>query len=169
MTGGAWLLLVDAEPQAVAEAAARWSDTGLVVRVLRGQKMRTWQGLFDETAAALQFPWYFGENLDALFDCITDLDWLPRAAGYVLVINHPDEVLADAGPGALHQFATLLGAAREQWTTPVEQGESWDRPAVPFHVVMHATSNATAATHLWTAAGGTVVPFPSDDESTDRG
>lgn len=155
------LLVVEAEPKATAEAVTGWSDAGLVVRVVRGRKMRTWQGVFDEFAAALQFPWYFGENADAFHDCLTDLDWLPRHAGYVIVIADPGEVLDDAKPDALERLVTLLSDAYEHWAQPVEQGEWWDRPAVPFHVVLHATSAATAVTQRWAAAGATVVPFPS--------
>lgn len=154
------LLLLNAEPKTAAEAASGWSEAGLVVRTVRGRKMRAWQGVFDEFAAALQFPWYFGENADAMSDCITDLDWLPRQAGYVIVIDEPEEVLADAEPDALKRLVTLLDDAREQWAQPVEQGEWWDRPAVPFHVVLRSSGNATSASQRWTAAGGTVVPFP---------
>lgn len=45
-------------------------------RIVRGSKMRLRTGLFDEMAAALQFPWYFGENWDAFDECINDLGWL---------------------------------------------------------------------------------------------
>src|SRR5262249_52404434 len=47
-----------------------------VVRVIRGRKSRTVRAFFDEVSAALQFPYYFGENWAAFDECITDLDWL---------------------------------------------------------------------------------------------
>lgn len=130
-----------------------------MVRLVRGRKMRSWQGLFDEVAAALRFPQYFGENVDALADCITDLDWLPRQAGYVVVVDDPGEVLADAEPAALRRLVALLRNAAARWAEPVEQGEWWDRPAVPFHVVLHVSGNASE-TQRWSDAGATVVPFP---------
>ena len=34
----------------------------------------TLDGFYDEVAAALGLPAYFGRNLDALWDCLTDLD-----------------------------------------------------------------------------------------------
>ncbi len=37
-------------------SGVRWRDSGLEVRALRGTKMQTVQGLFDEFSAALQFP-----------------------------------------------------------------------------------------------------------------
>src|SRR5262245_41285350 len=44
-----------------------------VARVVRGVKCSTATKLFDEFAAALQFPDYFGENWDAFSDCFADL------------------------------------------------------------------------------------------------
>ncbi|HEX7308344.1 barstar family protein [Lentzea sp.] len=51
-------------------------------------------------AKALDFPSWFGQNLDALHDSLTDLSWLPEGE-YVLVVPadlDPDvaEVLRDA-------------------------------------------------------------------------
>jgi Barstar (barnase inhibitor) len=40
--------------------------------------------------AALDFPDYFGRNWDAVYDCLTDFNWLP-AAGYVLVLDGFDK------------------------------------------------------------------------------
>src|SRR5437879_2485828 len=64
----------------------------LLVRVLRGQKMSTPAGLFDEFAAALQFPYYFGENWNAFDECINDLEWL-RSSAYLLIIVNADQLL----------------------------------------------------------------------------
>ena len=51
-------------------------------------------------AKALDFPSWFGQNLDALYDSLTDLSWLP-AGEYVLVVpsdldSSVLEVLRDA-------------------------------------------------------------------------
>jgi hypothetical protein len=51
-------------------------------------------------AAALDFPEWFGQNLDALYDSLTDLSWLPEGE-YVLVVpidldSSVSEVLRDA-------------------------------------------------------------------------
>ncbi|MBB5914756.1 hypothetical protein BJY24_003623 [Nocardia transvalensis] len=69
---------------------------GYVVRELRGDRMRTVAGLYDEFAAAFQFPYYFGENKDAFDECLRDLDdFVGRAPGYVVAIRDADQVLAD--------------------------------------------------------------------------
>ena len=62
-------------------------EANMCVRKLRGQKMRTKQSLMDEFAAALQFFEGFGENWDALGECLEYMDeWLP-ADVYLLVVE----------------------------------------------------------------------------------
>jgi RNAse (barnase) inhibitor barstar len=56
--------------------------------------MRTVNSLFDEIAASFQFPWYFGENWDALDECLNDLAWLP-ARSYLLGIMDASQVLSE--------------------------------------------------------------------------
>jgi hypothetical protein len=66
------------------------------VRELRGPKMRTTAGVFDEFAAAFQFPYYFGANKDAFDECLRDLDdFVGPAAGYVAVIRDSADLLVD--------------------------------------------------------------------------
>jgi len=161
VTSDLQFLVLEEEPKAAGDDIGGWADSGLVVRVVRGRKMSTWQGVFDEFAAALQFPMYFGENLDAFAECIADLGWLPRQSGYVIVITAPGEVLADAGAEALSTMVSLLTDACAEWARPIEQGEWWDRPAVPFHVVLQSgIADAADVRRRWVAAGASVGSFP---------
>lgn len=71
----------------------------------------------------------------------------------MIVITDPGEVLAGAGAGTLNS----LRRAGEELSHPVEQGEWWDRPAVPFHVVLQPAVDDTAAvTQRWVGAGASV-------------
>jgi hypothetical protein len=122
--------------------------------------MRTLDGLFDEFAAALQFPLFFGENKDAFDESVAELETLPVGEGYVVTITEPDQVLADAEIEALEWLAGSLRAAAEGWARPVELGEWWDRPAVPFHVVLAGERDAIeVASRRWSSAGAGPVPF----------
>jgi RNAse (barnase) inhibitor barstar len=56
------------------------------IAVLNGTEAATRARFFREIARGLHFPDYFGHNWDAVYDCLTDLNWLP-AAGYVLVLD----------------------------------------------------------------------------------
>jgi hypothetical protein len=64
------------------------------IAVLDGTEARTRAGFFQELARVLHFPDYFGRNWDAVYDCLTDLNWLP-AAGYVLVLDGFDRFATD--------------------------------------------------------------------------
>jgi len=153
-------LLLAGDRQAVGSAVLGWAESELTVRVLRGRKMRTLPGLFDECAAALQFPLYFGENWDAFDECVADLEGLPAARGFVVVIVDPDELLVEAGHEALGLLLDSLESATAVWGRSVELGEWWDRPAVPFHVVLAGERDAVElAAHRWSAAGAEPMPF----------
>src|SRR6185436_17428832 len=86
----------------------------IAVRFLRGKKMRTSASLFDEVAAALQFPHYFGENWSAFDECITDLSWLP-ASGYMLLVTNSEEVLRDEDDNSWRTLISILQEAGEEW------------------------------------------------------
>jgi len=112
----------------------RAPDSALVT-VLRGRKMVTEDGLYDEFAAALQFPYYFGENWDALSECLADLSWLP-APGHVVVITSAPQLLTAAVERALSVFVRLLERVAAGWSSP--QPLLRDQDVVPFHVVFQA-------------------------------
>lgn len=153
-------LLLEGEPQ-----IASWVQSGLTVRVVRGRKMRTLATLFDEFAAALQFPLYFGENRDAFDECIANLEDMPPGKGYVVAVTDPERVLADEAPEALTWLVASLTGATEAYGQPIDRGEWWDRPAVPFHVVLAGADEAIPSTvRRWSAASTLLMPLVSMGE-----
>jgi RNAse (barnase) inhibitor barstar len=60
-------------------------------------------------ATALSFPRYFGRNLDALYDCLTDLSWLP--CGEHVLIWSGSERLKRADPKAYLAIRSVLSDA----------------------------------------------------------
>ncbi len=67
------------------QSLSKGGKTRVAGRLVRGKKMRTTPSLYDEFAAALQFPYYFGENGDAFDECLTDLEGLAADAYTILV------------------------------------------------------------------------------------
>jgi RNAse (barnase) inhibitor barstar len=66
--------------------------------------------LMKNIAAALDFPDWFGENWDALEDCLSDLSWR-KATGYLLLLE---------GAKAGDDFGVLvdvLGSVAESWAS----------------------------------------------------
>ena len=146
------------EAGAAADAALGWLEAGLTVRTVRGAKMRSTVALMDEVAAALQFPHYFGGNWAALDECLADMEWLLPSKGIVLVVRDAGQVLVDDLVEELEAFVTALRNASNEYAESVELGEAWDRPAVPFHVVLLAPGEASADTaRRWAAAGAQFV------------
>ncbi|MEU4646012.1 barstar family protein [Nocardia fluminea] len=108
------------------------------VRELRGAKMRTMAELFDEFAAAFQFPYYFGANKDAFDECLRDLDdFVGDAPGYVAVIRTADDLL-DEQPAERAWFdATMRDCAAY-----------WARRDVVFRVVLQGDADTFGAVGL---------------------
>ncbi|MBT0960571.1 barstar family protein [Denitromonas iodatirespirans] len=74
--------------------------------------------ILDALAQCFDMPRWFGHNWDALYDCLTDLSWLP-ASGYVLI-------LLDAAPDS--DSAPILTDILTDCC------EHWQAQGVPFHV-----------------------------------
>jgi hypothetical protein len=143
---GPWLHLLVAtasETDDLRRAVEQAGPGRVAARLIRGRKSATAHALFDEAAAALQFPYYFGENWDAFFDCVTDLEWL-RADAVVLLFADAQQLLAKAAAKDVERFVTVLNETSRHWS---EAGRA-------FHVLLQTTADEEAATHKrWQAAG----------------
>ena len=60
----------------------------------------------------LGFPEWFGGNLDALHDCLTDLSWHP-APGYVITLAGSETL--STNPTSFAAFNAVLSSAVESW------------------------------------------------------
>ncbi|MFI6428756.1 barstar family protein [Rhodococcus oryzae] len=119
------------------------SERGYTVRVVRAPKMRTTDALFDEFAAALQFPYYFGANKDAFDECLRDADdWLGESPGLVLMIRDAADLLADE-PGELGWFVDA-----------VEDGARARTDGLLRVILQADRPSASALARRWTSAGG---------------
>lgn len=146
--------MVEGDISQIGAAILRWKDEGVNVRVIRGGKSRPEKRLMDECAAALQFPLFFGENRDAMDECLSELEGLPADRAVLLVMTEPDEILADEPPSSLTWFVASLKYATETWNTPIADGQWWDRGARDFSVVLVGGSACLArARERWMTAG----------------
>lgn len=92
-----------------AQVAAAAAERGVLAHVVDGSSVTTKAAALDAFAAAMSFPSWFGRNLDALYDCLTDLSWLP-AGEQLLIWSHVDR-LRDADPEAYRNIRAVLAAA----------------------------------------------------------
>ncbi|MGW0177372.1 barstar family protein [Rhodococcus sp. NPDC003322] len=132
-TGPVRVGLLAGVPRDADNAAYALSESGYAVRRVRGTRMPTVPAVYDEFAAALQFPYYFGANKDAFDECLRDWqDWLGAAPDLIVIVrdagallgDQPGEVpwllsaLQDAGIRVVAQVAALDSAAlARRWTT----------------------------------------------------
>jgi Barstar (barnase inhibitor) len=130
------------------------------VRQLRGTKMRTTQGLMNETAAALQFFTGFGENWYALRECLEYLDeWLPADA-YVLLIEDAEVLLNEAAPEEMLALLRTLHEVGEWWSRPIVDNGRFNRQPVPFHALLIiAESSQSSASRIVSVAERARIPF----------
>ena len=134
-------------------------DSGLTVRVVRGRKMVGFDGVMTEFAAALQFPLYFGENWAAFQECLEDMNWVPASQGIVIAVADADHVLSDDTNVDLGVLIRSFTRARTAYSRPIEEGEWWDGPAIPFHVVLHCDPSSTKGLNKWLEAGALLKPI----------
>jgi len=80
--------------------------------------MRIVRDLFDELAAACQFPYYFGENWPAFAECLGDLDWM-NSLRFVLIITEFEEVLATRSM----RYLPLAARSYLQSMSTIEEGK----------------------------------------------
>jgi hypothetical protein len=104
------------------------------VKTIRGRKSRSVEALFDEMGAALQFPYYFGDNWGALEEVLRDLSWAPRR-GFILLFSSAELVLAEANETKAPLLPKTLSRAHAHWR---ERG-------VPFHAVFQGATDAATA------------------------
>ena len=74
------------------------------------------RAVYREIASSLEFPDYFGENLDALYECLTDMSWL-SAEAYVVVLTEAENAWSRMPLAMGRMVNTWLDAAlywREQ-------------------------------------------------------
>jgi RNAse (barnase) inhibitor barstar len=152
-----WLYLVEAEPSEVTNfgwSLAKNESLHVNIRFLRGKRMTDLDSLFNEFAAALQFPYYFGENWAAFDECLADLDWM-KADAYILIVMDMSPVLSKEDKGQFVTLIDILQKVAEEWSEPVDTNEAWARPAKAFHVIFQVSPfDLEEAQHRLRSAGG---------------
>ena len=115
-----------------------------IVRTLRGRKMRTAPALFDEFAAVWQFPDYFGENWNALSDCLSDIPDDLISDYYVQIINDSKEVLCQEHDALVNTLLDILSRQSEYCATPITNNPRFNRDAKGFHTLLKCPDKAGA-------------------------
>jgi len=94
------------------EAEARAQGFAFVAVDLAGAEDKA--TLLERTATALYFPTWFGHNWDAWFDCLTDLAWIARAPGYLVLLPHA-RGLHESAPEVLDTALSIAEDVARVW------------------------------------------------------
>ncbi len=125
-------LLCDAEhagarefpPALLSDLQAAAANLGFPFAHLNLAQARDKNDLQGALALALRLPEWYGQNWDALADCLCDLSWKP-APGYLIVVEGHDALRA-ALPD---EFATLIEIF-------AEAADYWREEDVPFWALL---------------------------------
>ncbi len=134
-----------ATPFTVAKHLMAWTPAHPEWDVLRvrGAKSKTDTLFFDELAAALQFPYYFGENWNAVLDCLTDLNWL-RGSSFLIVFDSAEHLLSQSDRGFKVLLDELADAHASWYRETVDLGPLGRQP-IAFQSVLACEPDALDA------------------------
>ena len=110
-TSGGIFKLARQDLAALKQAAAELKQACLMVNLADA---KTVPGFIEAISRDLSFPEWFGGNLDALHDCLTDLSWLP-ASGYVIVLDRFSAL--QGNPTSFAVLNAVLSSVVEEWQT----------------------------------------------------
>jgi RNAse (barnase) inhibitor barstar len=114
--GGVFFLPNRVEPRSLQALAKR---QGYAFFHIEGKNINRKEQLLNHAATVMHFPGHFGDNWDALEECLTDLEWVD-ADGYVIYYDHIDGLL-EHHPD---QFETLVEILRDSVKSWKEDGEA---------------------------------------------
>ena len=96
-----------------------------IIVEIDGNETKEIKGLYDLLVEKLSFPGYFGENLDALYDSLLDLQWLKHDA-IELVITNFENFLSDESPEDKADLMLLFEQVCQGWRDGDFDDEEWE-------------------------------------------
>lgn len=139
------LSVLVATPFEVANHLMAWTPAHPEWDVLRVRATKSHDDdqFFDELAAALQFPYYFGQNWDAVWDCITDLNWLKGSS--FLVVFDSAEILLSRSDRGFALLLKILADAHGVWHRETADFGTRGRQPIAFQSVFACDPNSVDA------------------------
>ena len=114
------------EPEVLEQAA---DSAGLKVWKINLRRIRGKAGLLSHIARILEFPDWFGNNWDALHDCLGDLS-RTQEQGYVILLKNSKEFAV--------RYRETFNTATQVFAAAAEQ---WRSAGKPFWVLIDGPSN----------------------------
>ena len=141
------------------ELCGRERAGGGLVFTCKGAAMQNKADALAEMARILQFPDYFGGNFNALYDCMTDLAWLPPFTSVLLRFTDADMILEGSADSVDHNsaddvndqeaFWSLLTDVCAFWNAPFQPDKEWGHTAIPFRIFLQRRETSSADFELF--------------------
>ena len=134
------------------------------LRILEGGRMTTDEEVLHEFFIELNFPSYFGDNYDALHDCLTDLAWIDLSKGLVILIKDVDAIY-NANKELFLLVFEMLRDASVYWAIPGDGHES-----TPVNIILQCKKESSDELYdLLEDKLGFYFIFPLNDAWNDPG
>jgi RNAse (barnase) inhibitor barstar len=105
------------------------------IGVIDGGQCKTLVDFIDQVGKAFHFPDYFGENMDAVWDCIRDLEWIDKE-DYALVIINYDNFLIGESSETKDSIVDFINKVKGDWANvPNYKGEDKFRKKAKFEII----------------------------------
>ncbi len=93
---------------------AQFTDDYAIIEI-DGRQSKTLRQFYEHIAKMMEFPDYFGFNLDSLDELLNDLDWIEDKK-IALHFTHTDQLISqERDPKKLASLFNLLDASAEDW------------------------------------------------------
>ena len=89
--------------------------TGYWIAQIDGAKSKTLKGFYKEIAAVLDFPDYFGFNLDSLDEFLNDLSWITEENIVLFIADSQYFIDNNSDQDKLNSLLALLDEAAYNW------------------------------------------------------
>lgn len=117
--------------------------------ILEGKNMKTRSDLFSEIAKVLYFPNYFGNNWNALDDCLQDLDWIHSNSIKVLIRDF-DKVLLEDNMKEKSIFLDCVKTANDFWKEGQEKKSRLLYSKLDIKTTLYLAFSASLKTRCFT-------------------
>ncbi len=110
-------------------------NKGYYIAYVDCEKCKEKQSFLQQVGLAFKFPVYYGQNLDALDECINDLSWI-NERNFLLVFLNSSWFLANETEESRKGIYEILIDARKQWASvPNYKGEEHFRCKADFVIL----------------------------------
>ncbi len=93
---------------------SKTTEMGYKLFKLNGRLIDSKKALFDHIAKEMMFPDYFGNNWDALEECMRDLIEAVPASGYIVLFEDA-HIFCNATPDDFLTFVDIVAGVADEW------------------------------------------------------